>query len=204
VGRPRHLDDEAERRVLIDAGYAALRDEGQQFTIAAILSAAGVSTRSFYRQFVSKDALLCAMYRRDANWAAARIEQRLSTASTPTEAVECWVDEILGFRSHPRRAERVTVLGSLRGTTAEGMEIEVNAARAALVAPLRAAIEQGVADGSFTTDDPERDANLVAAAVTHAAGLSAPLPASVLRLSRRYRQGVVAFCLRALGAHPRG
>ena len=80
VGRPRHHDDAAERELLIDAAYAVLRDRGPDFTIADVLAAAGVSTRSFYRQYASKNALLCAMYRRDAEWASTRIAARLARA----------------------------------------------------------------------------------------------------------------------------
>ena len=120
VGRPRQFDDDVERRLILDAAYAALRDHGPDFTIANILSTAGVSTRSFYRHFDSKDTLLHAMYLRDGEWAAERLTKRLADASSPRAAVEWWIDEIFSFTRSPRRAERVSVLGSITGVRATG------------------------------------------------------------------------------------
>ena len=122
VGRPRQYDDDVERRLILDAAYEALRDHGQGFTIANILSTAGVSTRSFYRHFDSKDALLAAMYLRDGQWAADRLAKRLVDAGSPREALEWWIDEIFSFTGSPRRAERVSVLGSLTGLRADGAD----------------------------------------------------------------------------------
>ena len=196
VGRPRQYDDAVERELLLEAAYAALRDQGADFTIANILAAAGVSTRSFYRHFASKDALLCAMYRRDAEWVASRLEDRLAQATSATQAVELWVDEIFSFVRVPRRAERVAVLGSIMGSQTEGVAVEAVHARRLLVEPLRGAIARGIEDGSFTSTDPAADADLVAAVVMHAAGIAVPD-----RGTADHDQGsVVAFCLRALGA----
>jgi len=80
VGRPRQFDDGAERQLILDAAYAALRDHGPDFTIVHILTNAGVSTRSFYRHFDSKDSLIHAMYLRDGEWAAERLTKRLTRA----------------------------------------------------------------------------------------------------------------------------
>jgi AcrR family transcriptional regulator len=41
--------------------------------VADILNEADLSTRSFYRHFASKDQLLCALFRREAEAAAARL-----------------------------------------------------------------------------------------------------------------------------------
>jgi AcrR family transcriptional regulator len=140
VGRPRQFDDDVERRLILDAAYAALRDRGADFTIANILSTAGVSTRSFYRHFDSKDALLHAMYLRDGEWAAERLTKRLADAGSPREAVEWWIDEIFGFTRSLRRAERVSVLGSITGVRANGADEVTARGRELLVEPLHAAI----------------------------------------------------------------
>jgi len=195
VGRPRHLDDEAERRAILDAAYTALRDRGHDFTIADILAAAGMSTRSLYRHFESKDALLCAMYRRDAEWVAERLDRRLADATSPVDAVRRWIDEIFRFVLDPRRAERVSVLGSITGSRADGVEAVAIESRALLVEPLRAAVAAGVADSSFTVDDVSTTSDLVAAAVLHAAGLATPFRA----VGPHDPAVTTAFCLRALG-----
>lgn len=195
VGRPRLFDDEHERNLIIDAAYLALRDHGPEFTVTAILAEAGVSTRSFYRHFDSKDALLRAMYLRDAEWAAARLGKRLAEAGTPADSVARWIDEIFGFRRNARRAERVAVIGSIAGSRAEGVEAVAIAARDLLTESLRAAVAAGAADGTFAVVDPDLASELVAAVALHAAGLAAPHLASPLD-----QTATTDFCLRALGA----
>lgn len=179
--------------MILDAAYAALRDHGQEFTVANILTAAGVSTRSFYRHFESKDSLLCAMYRRDAEWVALRLTKRLADADSPVEAVEWWIDEIFSFVGDKARAERVAVLGSITGRRVHDIDIEAARARQSLIDPLRAAVESGVAAGVFASRQPALDAELVAAAVMYAAGLSAPFVAR-----SHDRSAVTVFCMRSL------
>jgi AcrR family transcriptional regulator len=195
VGRPRQYGEEVERELIIEAGYRALRDHGNELTIAAILASAGISTRSFYRHFGSKDALLCAMFRRDAQWAAARLAERLEGASAPTEAVEMWIDEIFDFVRVARRAERVSLFGSVIANRAAGIGDEQTQAQQWLIAPLRASIAAGISDGAFATADPNTTADLLAVSVMHAAGLSDPT-----RRGRADQAEVTAFCMRALGA----
>jgi AcrR family transcriptional regulator len=192
VGRPRHFDDQDERQLLLDAAYTALREHGLQFTIANILANAGVSTRSFYRHFDSRDALLNAMYLRDAEWAAERLTKRLANAGSPGTAVEWWIDEVFAFTGSPRRAERVRLLGSIMGVHADGADDLVDRARQILVESLHHAIAAGVADGSFAVSDTATAADLVAVVALHSAGLAAP--------HRPLDQPqTLAFCMRALG-----
>ena len=192
VGRPRQFDDDVERRLIFDAAYAALRDNGPDFTIAGILGVAGVSTRSFYRHFDSKVTLLHAMYSRDGQWAAERLTKRLTDAESPRQAVVWWIDEIFAFTRSPSRAERVSVLGSITGVSAEGTDDVAAKGRELLIDPLRRAIEAGIAGGWFAAADPTVASELVAAAVLHAAGLALP---------RRHidQLRTTTFCLRALG-----
>ena len=193
VGRPRQFNDDVEHRLILDAAYVALRDRGADFTIADILSAAGVSTRSFYRHFDSKDALLQAMYLRDGQWAADRLAKRLADATSPRRAVELWIDEIFTFTSSHRRAERVSVLGSITGLRTDQPNAVVTQARALLTESLRLAIESGATIGAFTVADTDNATELVAAAVMHAAGLA--------MATRSLDQAqTTEFCLRALGA----
>ena len=199
VGRPRHFDDTSERRLILDAAYRVMRDRPNELTIASVLAAAGISTRSFYRHFESKDALLREMYLRDARWVAARLTERLADATTPIDAVERWIDEIYGFTGDARRAERVSVLGSIVGSRADGAESVAVESRRMLTKPLREAIAAGIDAGVFATGDAESAAELVAAATMHAAGLAAPYQVgSALDL-----HSTTVFCLRALGHDPR-
>jgi AcrR family transcriptional regulator len=192
VGRPRQFDDDVECRLILDAAYSALRDQGQDFTIANILTTAGVSTRSFYRHFDTKDALLRAMYLRDGQWASERLTKRLTDAASPREAVTWWIDEIFSFTRSPRRAERVSVLGSINGVRVEGADHVAAQGRDLLIEPLHVAITAGCANGSFDASDPATASELVATVALHAAGLSVPN-------QRLDQDQTTAFCLRALG-----
>jgi AcrR family transcriptional regulator len=198
VGRPRQFDDASERRLILDAAYRVMRDRSTELTIAGVLAEAGVSTRSLYRHFDSKDALLREMYLRDARWAATRLTKRLAGTATPVQAVEWWIDEIFSFTRDSRRAERVSVLGSITGSRAEGVESVAGDARELLIAPLRLAIEHGTSDGVFTVDDVDVASELIAAATMHAAGLSVPYRVG----SALGQQATTAFCLAALRHAP--
>lgn len=197
VGRPRHYDEATERELVFDAGYRVLREQGDKgLTIAEVLAEAGVSTRSFYRHFASKDELLCAMFNRDAERSAARLATRLAAATSPLHAVTLWVDEIFGFKVG-QRAERLNVLGSLTISRAEGADVVIERSQTLLIAPLSAAIAAGAADGTFTSTQPAVDAEMVAAVVFHGAGLVSPHLGTTP--SPTARDEVLAFCLRALG-----
>ena len=198
VGRPRTYDEVTEREIIFKAADRALRDNrDQSLTIADILTAAGVSTRSFYRHFGSKDELLCAMYLRDGERASARLTERLAGAANPREALAFWIDELFSFHIGPR-AERMSVMSSVLAIRAEGSEEVHQLARALLLAPLLDVVRAGNADGTFASDHPESDTDFVAAAVFHASGLAGP------NIGQRPAAGAAAsvldFCLRALGA----
>ena len=185
--------------MIFDAAYAAMRDNGQHtVSIADILAAAGISTRSFYRHFESKDELLCAMYRRDAVKAAERLRRRVDRATNPAEAVHHWIDEIMTFGQSSAKAERVSVLGSIVVNRADGADEVARESRDMLLVPLREAIVAGVDAGIFVSPDPRSDAEMVAAVAFDAIGLAGPNRNHVL--APRARAAVHAFCFRALGA----
>lgn len=197
VGRPRHYDEATERELVFEAAYRVLRDNRDNgLTIADVLAEAGVSTRSFYRHFASKDELLCAMYLRDGERAAERLTARVQSAASPRDAVRKWIDEIFTFHEGPR-AERFVVLASITAVHADGAESTAEKARALLIVPLTAAIAAGNADGTFRSTNALGDADLVAAAVFHAAAIVSP------HLGQKPAPGakdeVVDFCFRALG-----
>ena len=75
--------------------------------VADILREADLSTRSFYRHFESKDQLLCALFRREAEAAAARLHAKVDAAADPRAALDAWIDEILSFGHHRAKAARV-------------------------------------------------------------------------------------------------
>ena len=202
AGRPRRFEAEDELRILLDAALAVMERNGYvDAAVADILREADLSTRSFYRHFESKDQLLCALYRREARAAAARLQAKVDAASDPRAALDAWIDEILSFGHHRTKAARVAVLGSPGAMRAEGYAEETRRAARLLMAPLQTLLAQGVADGSFTLADPAADAPLVQSVVWAAAGLN-PTREKLPRAeaSRQVR----SFCERALGVPPEG
>ena len=79
AGRPRRYESEDELRILLDAAFVVMERNGYvDAAVADILCEAELSTRSFYRHFESKDQLLCALFRREAEAAAARLEAKVA------------------------------------------------------------------------------------------------------------------------------
>jgi len=197
AGRPRRFEADEELRILLDAALIVMERNGYaDATVADILRQADVSTRSFYRHFDTKDQLLCALFRRDAEAAAARLNAKVEEAATPRAKLDAWIDEILSFGRHARKASRVMVLGSPAAMKADGYAEEMHHAAKLLLAPLEASLAEGAADGSFPLANPAADAPLVQSVVWTAAGLNA---GRMTPPSTAVAQHVRSFCERALG-----
>lgn len=199
AGRPRRFEAEDELRLLLNAALAVMERNGYaDAAVADILREADLSTRSFYRHFESKDQLLCALYRREAEAAAERLVAKVEAAPDPRLALQAWIEEIMSFQRHRKKAARVAVLGSPGAMRAVGYADETRHAAALLVAPLEALLAAGKDDGSFPLADPATDAPLVQSVAWAAAGLN-PLRQAIAPRSGSVRE-VQSFCLRALGA----
>ena len=198
VGRPRRFEPGDELRLLFDAALAVMQRNGYgDAAVADILAEAGMSTRSFYRHFQSKDQLLCAMYRHEAEQVAERLTARVAEAASPLAALDRWIEEIMSLGYNQRKAARVAVLGSPGAMRAEGYADESKRAMKLLIAPLEALLADGLRDGTFPLADPARDAPLVQSVVWTAAGLN-PYREPVKDQAEAFRTAQ-SFCWRALG-----
>jgi AcrR family transcriptional regulator len=198
AGRPRRFEAEDELKLIFDAALVVMARNGfQDAAVAEILSEADLSTRSFYRHFESKDQLLCALYRREAERAAERLNAKVDAAASPLEALDAWIAEIVSFGHHRTKAERAAVLGSPGAMKAEGYAEETRYAAKLLIAPLEALLAAGARDGSFPLTEPG-DASLIESVAWTAAGLN-PMRERPSSRAEALRQ-VRSFCLRALGA----
>jgi AcrR family transcriptional regulator len=200
-GRPRRFESADELRILLDAALIVMERNGYvDASVADILREADLSTRSFYRHFESKDQLLCALCRREADGASARLTAKVDAARDPRAALDAWIDEILSFGHQKAKAVRVSVLSSPGAMKAEGYAEETQHATRMLMAPLEQLLADGVADGSFPLADPVGDAPLIQSVAWAAAGLSPTQERATTQAeaSRRVR----SFCERALGATP--
>jgi AcrR family transcriptional regulator len=201
AGRPRRFETADELRLLLDAALVVMERNGYtNAAVADILQEAGLSTRSFYRHFESKDQLLCALFRRESEDAVARLEAKVASARDPGSALDAWIDEILSFGHDRAKAARIAVLGSTAAMKAEGYAREMRHASALLMAPLEALLARGVAEGTFPLADPVADAPVIQSVVWAAAGLNPTreMPKSRAVASRQVR----SFCHRALGVAP--
>jgi AcrR family transcriptional regulator len=198
AGRPRRFETEDELRILLNAALVVMERNGYtDAAVADILREAELSTRSFYRHFESKDQLLCALFRREADAAAMRLRAKVEAAPNPRQALDAWISEILSFDHDRAKAARVSVLGSLGAMKAEGYAREMHHATEVLTSPLEALLRDGAADGTFPLADPAADAPLIQSVVWAAAGLhpARGKPSSRADAARQAR----SFCERALG-----
>src|ERR1700757_2246539 len=101
AGRPRRFEPADELRLLFDAALVVMQRNGYaDVAVADILAEAGLSTRSFYRHFESKDQLLCALYRHEAEAVADRLAAKVHAAATPLAALDSWIEEIMSLSFH--------------------------------------------------------------------------------------------------------
>jgi AcrR family transcriptional regulator len=184
--------------LILDAATTVMRRNAYEAaTVQDILDEAELSTRAFYRHFHSKDDLVRAIYRRDAERAAGRIADRVTAAASPRQALEEWVGELLSFGFDPKRAERVAMIRSEVGRKASGFAEEQSFATALMTRPLVETLREGRRDGTFPATHPERDALTIHAMTTEV--WRWPLEGRV-RISRRSAlDHVLRFCLPALG-----
>jgi AcrR family transcriptional regulator len=203
AGRPRRFEPADELRLLFDAALVVMERNGYaDATVADILAEADLSTRSFYRHFESKDHLLCALYRREAESAAERLVARVSAAANSLAALDSWIEEVMSLGYDERKAARIAVLASPGAMRAEGYSDETAHAIKLQTAPLEGLLAAGLQDGTFPLADPATDARLLQSVAWTAAGLG-PLREHQPSRAEAFR-AVRSFCRRALGVSVAG
>lgn len=190
-----------ERARIVDAAYRTLvANGGATLSMAELLDAAELGTRAFYRHFESKDELLLAVYRRDADRLAERLVRAVADAAdaAPTAALTAFVEAMLLFTADPRRRRRARIMSAEAVRQARGYAEETQRFRATLEDSLAQILTRGLVDGSFPLTDPGPDARSIRAALGQAfddqvAGIA------TVRAAEAARQ-VTDFALRATGA----
>jgi len=162
-------------------------------SLAEVLEVAGVSTRAFYRHFETKDALLVAMFDRDAAAVTERLRNAVDAAATARGALDAWLDEYFDVFANPRRASRVRLLSSPAARGAVGYHDAWQRMIASQVAPLVEALERD--DGTVVSSDPSLDAASIMGLV-EAVG---PRVFTGECTVERARAQVAKFCWPALG-----
>jgi AcrR family transcriptional regulator len=95
---------------LIDVAQALFIERGyESVTVEQIAAAAGMSKRSFFRYFPSKDALVLGKYDRQGEDFAEALRARPKTEQ-PWTALRRMFDDVVTYISDPQRAERAAEL----------------------------------------------------------------------------------------------
>ncbi|MCU4186858.1 TetR/AcrR family transcriptional regulator [Acidiferrimicrobium sp. IK] len=161
-GRPRNLSPDIERRRILDATIEVLRrHQYASSSVRDILAEAGLGTRSFYRHFQSKDDLLWAVYRREAESFARRVAAAAAASSSALDAIGACVEEYLSVFYRRRWAERASALQFAQFERDDGHDADRLQAIDLAVVPLAAAIRAAVEEGVAHSVDPELDARTI-------------------------------------------
>ncbi|MGO8860457.1 MAG: TetR/AcrR family transcriptional regulator [Acidimicrobiales bacterium] len=195
-GRRRLFDHDTERTMLMDAAVRILARSGlHEMFVVDVLSEAGLSTRSFYRHFESKDGLLRALVLRETESVAQSLERRIARASGPVAAVEAWLDGLLDAIFEPRRAARAALFMTPAVRTSYPVAERMVDTHWTLSRPLAEVLRAGHEAGFLVSPNPEADAVSMFALV----GITAYVPHANLQNRAAVRAQVVRFSWPTLG-----
>jgi AcrR family transcriptional regulator len=149
--------------MFIAAAVDLLRTTGKaDFTVQEVVDRAGLSLRSFYQHFASKDDLLLALVEESVQLHLAGVRQRVDAETTPRDRFEALVRAMFGTAETDDPASRGMVLFQwhLAATRTDEFATTV----APYVDTVAEVLTPGVADGTFRDDLPVR---VLAELVTH-------------------------------------
>ena len=155
LGRPRRFDAETERRLLMDAAIRVMTGSDYlDVTVADVLAEAGLSTRSFYRHFETKEALLIALMGRDAAAVGHLLDRAVDRAGDPVGAVTAWLDGYLAVFYEPGRSRRTMLYASSGARVSPAIVAEQAELRQVVVRPLMRALRAGHRTGVLHSPAP--------------------------------------------------
>ncbi len=168
VARPLDPDSHALRReAYLDVTQRLIQTRGyEQFSVQDVLDAVGASKGAFYHYYNSKDALLDDVVDRMADQATERLEPVLSDpALTAVEKLEALFGGIAQFKSE----RKDFVLAILKVWLSDDNAIVRDKMRrlvsARLVPWLDRIVEQGIAEGAFSSRYPDFLARVLASLI---------------------------------------
>lgn len=178
-GRPRRFDSPTERGMLLDAAVRVMAEKGYDGTsVNDILVDAGLSTRSFYRQFDSKHALLLALIQRERDRVARFLESAVARATDPLAAVEAWIDAFLDLNYDPEIAPTTHIFAAPSVLASYSLATSLPEMQRKFCPPLIRALRAGQRVKVLHSPRPQADAYSIHA-LMHAAldiGYGRPLP----------------------------
>ena len=153
---------ERESELLIAvARQILLRKNGSGFTLNEVLEESGLGTRAFYRHFTSKDEVALAVFAKEAEREARRLQNRIKGASNPIEGVVAWIDARLelGFDQRLAASHRPLTEEAVRASRHFPTQLEPAFNRT--LEPLIEQLTQGMSTGDFTGIEPVGDAKAI-------------------------------------------
>lgn len=189
---------EAEKKAIMRAAYDLIgRNDPKGTSVHDILRRTGLSTRSFYRHFRSKDELVLAMYRNDSDRVTATLANAVAAAATSIDALEAWINESLAVAYDPRKRRHAVALSSTEAASAEGFSRTYAEGASAQRAVLVEVLQTGRAAGVFPGAEPDGDAYAIQAVV--ASHIRARLQDEPGMSRAEALRHTLDFCRRALG-----
>ena len=192
-----------DREGIIDAAYTCLSEPHTgPIPVAAILERAALSTRAFYRHFVSKDELFLALLRQEGDALSGRLDRIADDlAGDPVNQLTAWIEQMFALAHDPRLRMHLTVIDSDEVRAAKGYRETRERLHADRDRSLAEIVRGGRAAGAFPLAEPDGDAVAISAVVSRELTISA---AGSTQDLQQARARVIDFALRALGAQRSG
>jgi AcrR family transcriptional regulator len=196
-------DHDGDRRRIIEAAYRCLaQPHAGPIPMTSILRSAGLSSRAFYRHFLSKDDLFLALLRQECEAVIAQVDRIADAAvGSPADQLADWIAAMFDIIVDPQQRLQLTVIDSDEVRAAKGyreMRERLHAERERSLAEI---LRRGRRDGSFPLAEPEIDAVAVNALVSR---LLVRQTTDDPQARKQAEVAVLDFALRAVGAVPGG
>ena len=186
--------DEVQR--LLQAGLDEMRErQCVEPRVADIVRRAGLSNKTFYRHFRSRDELLLAILEQGLRVQFTKLEERMAQAGSARDRIRCWIWEVLGRALDPEAAATTRPLLVHQARLLESVGEEAWGCVERLKVPLRAAIAEAMESGELEEADVESDTEAV---YELAVGWMRSRLITPVLPTRQEAQRVVDFAIRGL------
>lgn len=201
-GQPESGHD-GDRGKIIEAAYRCLAEpHAGPVPMSSILRSAGLSSRAFYRHFLSKDDLFLALLRQECETVVAEVDRIADAAvGTPADQLADWISAMFDIVVDPQQRLQLTVIDSDEVRAAKGYRQMRERFHAERERSLGEILRRGLRDGSFPLAEPDIDAVAINAFVSR---LLARQTTDDPQARKQAEAAVLDFALRAVGAVPGG
>jgi AcrR family transcriptional regulator len=156
--------------MVMDAAVSVMaRNDFAALSVADVLAEAGLSTSSFYRHFTSKEALLGALVRREAQSAQRYVERAIEDANNALDGREAWLEAVLDLFFDPRKAARTSLFSTPQVMSSTWMAAAFVEMSWVPSEPLVKVLRAGHESGQMQSPNPEADAVSIFAVLSSAA-----------------------------------